>query len=188
MSHEPNERRMSNFLIRRDVVFEGRIFRVAREELRYPDGTTQFHEVVERPDTVAVVAIPGRGRLLLVEEYCAALRRTQVSLPGGKVRHLSDVATEAARELREETGYRGSHLERLLSFHVSPSYMTWIVHAFLATDLVFDPLPADAGEAIRVFEASWEEAIAACLTDFTSTGEVLPCILAARKRLGLEKA
>lgn len=70
-----------------------------------------------------IVAIDAADNLVLVEQYRVPLGRRCLELPAGLIGDVDAgeaVATGAARELEEETGYRAARIEELGFFHSSP--------------------------------------------------------------------
>jgi ADP-ribose pyrophosphatase len=133
------------------VEHEYSIFTIRRDRARSPR-TGLLHDfiVVEPSDAVAVVALtPGR-ELVLVEQFRFGTRANTLELPGG-VLHGDDALAAAERELREETGYRGSGLALLGTLDVNPSWHSQKIHLVLATDAVLaGPREEDDAEDIRV--------------------------------------
>ncbi len=71
-----------------------------------PDGTRAEWDMQGVPPTVSVLALtPDAQRVILVSQFRTGPGRVVLSLPGGLVDEGEDVATAAARELREETGW-----------------------------------------------------------------------------------
>lgn len=116
------------------------------DTLRLPDGSSYVREVVEYGTAAVLVPLDREGRLLMVRQYRHPTGRWLLELPAGGVDE-SDVSPEAAalRELREETGHRGT-LTRIGGMYLAPGYSEEYQHIFVATDLVEDPLEADADE------------------------------------------
>jgi ADP-ribose pyrophosphatase len=74
-----------------------------------------------------IVAMDADDRVILVEQYRVPLGRRCLELPAGLVgdeQAGERVATAAARELEEETGYRAGRIEELGFFHASPGMVT----------------------------------------------------------------
>jgi ADP-ribose pyrophosphatase len=91
-----------------EQVGDFRHFRVRRDWNRSPqDGDLRDFYVLEMPDWVQVVAVTPGGRLVLVEQFRQGVRRVTLEFPAGLVEPGEDPVVAAARELEEETGYRG---------------------------------------------------------------------------------
>jgi ADP-ribose pyrophosphatase len=101
-------------------------------------------EFVQRPNSTAcvgILAITIDDEVLLVEQYRIPVEGRVVEIPAGLVgdeeAHRSEsLAETAARELREETGYRAGRIEPLLASPTSAGMAREISHLFLATVLV----------------------------------------------------
>jgi ADP-ribose pyrophosphatase len=109
--------------------FRGRHVRVDEED--WP-GIGPW-EVVRPLDAVAVVPLTPSGDVLLVRQFRPPVRHVVLEVPAG----LLDVEGEdprdcAARELREETGYRHRSLTSLGGVHTSVGHSSEFVHLFLA--------------------------------------------------------
>jgi ADP-ribose pyrophosphatase len=75
----------------------------------------------------AVILAIDDGHVLLVEQYRVPLQARCLELPAGLVGDETegeDVATSAARELEEETGYRADQIEILGTFASSPGMVS----------------------------------------------------------------
>jgi ADP-ribose pyrophosphatase len=75
----------------------------------------------------AVVLAIEDGHVLLVEQYRVPLQARCLELPAGLVGDETegeDVATSAARELEEETGYRVDRIEMIGTFATSPGMVS----------------------------------------------------------------
>jgi ADP-ribose pyrophosphatase len=126
--------------------FDGRMIGVRVDTLRSPDGSSYLREIVEYGTAVVLVPIDPTGRLLMVRQYRHPTGAWLLELPAGGVDE-SDASPEAAalRELREETGHRGT-LMRIGGMYLAPGYSEEYQHVFAATNLVEDPLDADEDE------------------------------------------
>jgi ADP-ribose pyrophosphatase len=80
---------------------------VTREYAR-PDGTTATWDIVEDADAAAVLAFTPGGDVVLVRQFRPGPGLVLDELPGGFIEPGETPAAAAARELLEETGYRGA--------------------------------------------------------------------------------
>ena len=96
-------------------VYAGRIVTLRVDQVETPGGRITSREVVERPDTVSILAIDDRGRVLLVRQFRYAVGQDTLEIPAGTIDPGETPAEAARRELREETGFGCERLEELTS-------------------------------------------------------------------------
>jgi ADP-ribose pyrophosphatase len=86
-----------------------------------------------------LVPLTDEDELILVEQYRVPVQSRVIELPAGLVGDLDDpdepIAIAAQRELVEETGYRASRLEHLLTCPSSPGMCDEQISFFLARGL-----------------------------------------------------
>ncbi len=177
LHHEILESRLS---------FEGRLLRVFVDRIRLPGGEEAVREIVRHPGAVGVVALDGERRLLLVRQNRHAVREDLLEIPAGKLDRPGEDPRECAhRELEEETGYRCSDLEPLISFLPSPGFTDERVHLFLATGLVCagPPPGSDEGEPLSVEWLELEEAVESVWDGRIADSKTIVGILLVRLRL-----
>jgi ADP-ribose pyrophosphatase len=110
-------------------------------------------EIVERADSVAVVALDPEGRVVVVRQFRDAARGSLLELPAGTVDEGEEPLATAKRELAEETGLQGGSWETGPVFFTTPGFCRERVHLFFAEGLTAgDPAP-DGGEDLEV--VSW---------------------------------
>ncbi len=112
---------------------------------------------------VTVVAVTEAGRIVLTEQFRPPLGARVVELPAGlagddPAHHGETLAQAAARELREETGYRARHLRPLTSGPSSAGLSDEVIHFFAAEDLDRDGAGGGVdGEQIEVHEIALDD-------------------------------
>jgi ADP-ribose pyrophosphatase len=141
-------------------VFDGQLISVRVDTLRAGERTFE-REVVSYGQAVVLVPVDGDGRLLFVRQYRHAVAAWLLELPAGGIDdHDASPEAAALRELREETGYRGT-LTRLGGFFLAPGYSDEYQHIFAARDLVEDALDPDEDEDLRPARLALDEALTA---------------------------
>jgi len=140
-------------------VYEGRVVSLRVDRVKLPDGRSAVREVVEHAPVVAIVALDGRGDVLLVRQYRLPVQQSLLEIPAGGVDSGESAEEAAQRELQEETGQRAGRLERLCTFFASPGYCDECMHLYLATALEPSALAADADESIEVVRLPLDEAL-----------------------------
>ena len=140
--------------------YSGSILDVRVDSVREADGTSYERVVVEYGVAVVLVPVDADGRLLMVRQYRHPAGRWLLELPAGGVDER-DATPEAAalRELREETGHRGT-LTRIGGLFLAPGYSDEYQHIYLARDLRPDPLEADEDEDLVLERVSLDDALA----------------------------
>ena len=140
--------------------FRGTIIGLRVDDLRFSDGTAYKREVVEYGVAVVIVPVAPDGRLLMVRQYRHPARKWLLELPAGGVDERDESPAEAAqRELREETGHRGT-LTRIGGMYLAPGYSEEYQEIFVAEDLVEDALDADEDEDLQLERVSLDDALA----------------------------
>lgn len=149
---------MQEQLLHREVVFAGRLITVYRDDVVLPDGQQRVREIVHHPGAVAILAVKGDGRVILVRQYRHAIGRMSLELPAGTLEPGESPEACARRELEEETGYRAGVLRELVRFAVSPGWTDEELVVFIAEKLeLSQPRPA-ADERLSVVELTTDEA------------------------------
>jgi ADP-ribose pyrophosphatase len=129
-------------------IWKGRRFAVIREG-RY--------EVADTPDAVAVVAVDGDGRIVLVRQPRIATGGKLLELPAGLIDEGETELEAAQRELREETGLRGGSWRELAWFWSSPGFTNERVTVFAATGLEEGEPEPDDHEDLELVRWTMEE-------------------------------
>lgn len=177
-----------------ELVFDGQRIKVRVRTLARPIGGVQRFEIVESPAAAAVVPIlasevGAEPRVLLVEQERPAIGQRTLEIPAGLL-NVGEQHPEstAARELREETGYRteARALHHLTNIHPSPGICTELIHIYLAADLVPDgqtPAPQDATEIAGLRMLPLREAIAMVSQGVIDDAKTVIGLLLARDAL-----
>ena len=133
--------------------------------VRTPDtGKTLAYNVIERPDSVQIVAITSDGKLLLVEQERQGTQQSSLEFVAGLMDPGEEPIETAKRELEEETGYRASKMTELGWYYTDPAILTNKVTVFLAENCEqTGEKNQDEGEDVRVqlFEISEFDALIA---------------------------
>lgn len=101
-----------------------------KKTYRLPSGEVTEFDVVNDPQSVAVVAVTGEGRILTVKQYRPGPECEVWDLVGGYMEPGETPLQAAVRELREETGHEGELTP--LGATWRGAYTTARTHQFLA--------------------------------------------------------
>jgi len=164
--------------------FDGKMVGLRVDTLRTAGGATYMREVVEYGVAVVLVPVDADGRLLMVRQYRHPTGAWLLELPAGGVDE-TDASNEAAaqRELREETGHRGT-LKRIGGMYLAPGYSEEYQEIFAATDLVEDALDADADEDLRLERVSLDDALALVDTEQIRDAKSIAALLMYLRHIG----
>ena len=140
-------------------IFKGKVISLKVDDVTLPNGETSKREIVNHPGAVAIIAITGEGKLVVVEQYRKALERSIIEIPAGKLEPGELPEITAARELEEETGYGCNELTYLQSFATSPGFADEVIHLFVARGLykIENPAAMDEDEFVELMEITVEE-------------------------------
>ncbi len=120
-----------------EAIWAGHVISLAVGSFVDPDGAPFERELVRHPGSVSVVPLLDDGdTVVLVRQYRAAIDRTLLEIPAGKL----DVAGEApeaaaARELEEEIGWTAGRLVLLAAYYNTPGFSDEHSRTYLALDL-----------------------------------------------------
>jgi len=106
-------------------------------------------EIVERADSVAIVAVVGE-EVVLVRQFREAARRPLLELPAGTVDEREEPLETAKRELKEETGLHGGRWTQGPVVYSTPGFCRERIHLFHARDLSVGAAAPTGGEEIEL--------------------------------------
>lgn len=138
-------------------------WRLRVETAESTDGVIIEQAYIEHPGAVVIVPLrltEGEPEVLMLRQYRLALDQTILELPAGTRGWEEDWLTCAQRELREETGYRAESFVHMGEIWSAPGLSSELMHLYLATELLLDPLPQDVDEAIEVVSYPLNELVA----------------------------
>jgi 8-oxo-dGDP phosphatase len=168
------------------VVYDGFRIRVRVDEVILPDGSTATRDVLERPDSVAVVALDEQQRIVLVHHYRHPVGALLWELPAGLCDQEGESREQTARrELAEETGVRAGVWRPLIDLHLSPGVSTEAGRIYLAERLTIGPRTDDAEGEEAFLTTRWlplEEAVSWVLDRRITNSLAVGGILAAAQR------
>ena len=173
-------------VLQSDLVYEGRVWDVRSDRVRYGDGEI-VRQYVDHTGAVAILALDDDGRVLLIQQYRHPIRHRDWELPAG----LLDVEGEeplaaAQRELAEEADLVAAHWEPLVSSWTTPGGNDEVIHIFLATGISSAESPHDREDEEADIRVEWvplTDAVDAVLEGRMHNGILTIGVLAAAQRL-----
>jgi ADP-ribose pyrophosphatase len=150
-----------------NTIYEGRVFKLVRENVTLANGITTDIEFIEHPGAAAIIPFLDDSRILLLKQYRHALKTDIWEIPTGTLDPREEIIDCAKRELIEETGYAASGWHKLGEITPVPGYSDERIHIYLATGLLPAEQHLDADEVIQVQEVEFKDAI-----DMIENGEI----------------
>ena len=158
--------RMNDRFVRRELVFDGKVAKGYRVELRMDDGQVVQRDFFHYAGAAVVLPIRSDGCIVMIRNYRFAVDEHLLELPAGMLEDGEAPGLCAARELTEETGYTAGKIEKLGEFFTGPGTTNEVMHAFLATDLTDGRQDLENYEEITV-EVYPEDAVRTMMCDGT---------------------
>lgn len=150
---------MTEKMIERKTVFEGRIINVYNDTVVLPDGKHSTREVVEHHGGVCVAALTERNTLLFVRQFRYPYGRVLLELPAGKLEKGEEPLFAGLRELEEECGVVAEKVIPMGEVYPTVAYCTEIIHLYLALGLKKTCQHLDEGEFLSVEEIELSKAV-----------------------------
>ena len=163
-----------------EPLFSCPIFEINEREQIGRSGCAHKRYVIRHPGGVGILPILPDGRVLLIQQYRAALDRRIYEIPAGTREPNEEPVVTAARELAEETGYRAETFTKLPSFYSSPGFLTEKVHIFAATGLTRGESALEDGEDLSLYPVELATAMKMIENGEIEDGKTLVALLAYR--------
>ena len=136
--------------------FDGVILSVRVDQVDIGYGKIASREIVEHLPAVSVLPMDDEGNVYLVRQYRHAVGREVLEAPAGLMEAGETPLQAAERELREETGARGTLVDLGL-YYPTPGFCEEIVHLFLARVTAFGDTDPDEDEFLQMVKMPFSE-------------------------------
>jgi ADP-ribose pyrophosphatase len=166
-----------------EIVFQGSLLHVRRDQVRLPSGFETGREYIVHPGAVLVVPVLDDGRLVFERQFRYPLRKAFIELPAGKIDPNEDTLLTGQRELLEETGYSARDWRYLAALHPCIGYSDEIIHVYLATGLQEGEHSREHDESLEVFTMTLEHAMEALRRGEITDGKTMIALFWAEKLL-----
>ena len=141
------------------LVFDGRLLKIYRDEVGLTDGGTSVREVVHHPGGAAVAALDGEGNVYLERQFRYPYHKVVTEIPAGKLEPGEDPFDAIRRELKEEIGAEAGRWDALGYVMPSVGYTDEMLYLFLARDLTFGDRHLDQDEFLEPFKLPFAQAL-----------------------------
>ena len=164
-------------------IFDGKVVKLFVDTVELPNGKEAIREIVRHPGAVCVIPVTNEGEVIMVKQYRYAFEQIMLEIPAGKLEPGEDPLDAVKRELEEESGVIANNIEYMGEIFTTVAIFDEKIHAYLATDLVFNDSHPDEDEFLEV-----EKIPLTTLVDMVMNGEIKDsktqiCILKAHKLL-----
>ncbi len=164
-------------------IFDGKVVKLFVDTVELPDGKEAIREIVRHPGAVCVIPVTNEGEVIMVKQYRYAFEQIMLEIPAGKLEPGEDPLEAVKRELEEESGVVAGNIEYMGEIFTTVAIFDEKIHAYLATDLVYNDAHPDEDEFLEV-----EKIPLTTLVDMVMNGEIKDsktqiCILKAHKLL-----
>jgi ADP-ribose pyrophosphatase len=150
-----------------EMAYDGAFLKVARDQIRLPDGKPAQREYIKHPGAVVILPLLDDGTVLLERQFRYPLDRVFIEFPAGKIDPDESSLACAKRELQEETGYTAADWQFICTIHNAIAYSDEHLDLFVARGLTAGPAKLDEGEFLETFSATVPQ-----MLDMVRRGEI----------------
>jgi ADP-ribose pyrophosphatase len=143
-----------------EVLFRGPRWSLVSRPEPSRAGDLRRRPVIVHPGSVVILPWLEDGRVVLIRNERVSVGRALLELPAGTREPREDPLACAARELREETGYKARELAPLTGFFLAPGSSDERMAAFVARGLVSVGQRLEDDERITVVPTPWDACLA----------------------------
>jgi len=148
----------------RRELYAGKIFRLDKDTVRFPDGSKSEFDIVRHPGAAAIVPFLSdpeaeEPQILLLRQFRYAADGYIYEIPAGRLDAGEEPKDCAARELKEETGCTAERIEPLFTMFTTPGFTDETIHVFMATGLTHGQSAREPDEFAEVVIMRLAEAL-----------------------------
>ena len=168
---------MKEFKVSGEVIYDGKIIRVERDQIELENGHRSVREVVFNSGGVSVLALDDEENVILVKQFRYPSKEELYEIPGGKQNEGEDFVTSGLRELEEESGYMSDDAEYFGYFYPTVAYSSEVIHMLLAKNCYYTKQHLDEGEHVSVVKVPFNEALNMVFEGKIKDGKTIVAIL-----------
>lgn len=171
--------------ISREIVFEGRVFDIAKCHAVVKNGDTVRRDIMLHNGGVGVLPLDADNHIILVQQYRYGASCFLWEIPAGKLEKGEDPFKCAVRELEEETGYTTDDYTYLGKLNPSPAIMSEVIHLYLAKNLQEGVRHLDEDEFLEIERVPFDMAYQMVMNGEITDAKTQIAILKAKALLSL---
>lgn len=172
------EKNVFEHVEKRDTIFRGNYLNLEMLKVKLPDERFANWEIVRVKDAVAILLVDKKRNVQLVRQYRPALGRVLLEVPTGLLDGKESAKSAAVRESEEETGYRPSVLQDLITYAHAVGYSTGMITLFLGTELEYTgKIHLDTTEFLEPVCMSFDELLQLVKTNQIIDAKTILCTL-----------
>lgn len=147
---ETTAKKQAAKILASEMIYEGPVFGLRRDEVIEPTGLRARREVITHPGSVVVLPVLPDGKIVMVRQYRHATRQYLWELVAGRKEPDETPEQGAARELLEETGYKAKQFKVFLDMFPTPGFLEERMYVLLAEGLTSGEAQPEDDEKIEV--------------------------------------
>lgn len=168
---------MKENCVKKEVIYNGKIIRVEKDDIELEDGHRSTREVVFNTGGVSVLAFDEAGKVILVKQFRYPSKEELYEIPGGKQNPEENFVEAGMRELEEESGYTSEDAIYFGYFYPTVAYCSEVIHLVLAKNCVYKQQHLDEGERVDVALYDYEQVKRMIFSNEIKDGKTIIAIL-----------
>lgn len=169
--------------VKRRELYKGRVFTLAEDTIRFPNGTEAKWDILLHSGAAAVVPIDNEGKIILVEQYRGVADKNILEIPAGKLEEGEEPSICAARELEEETGYKPKKLKFICSIYSAVGFSDEIIQIYAAVGLDKGVQNLDTDEYVTIRKYTIQEIVEMILNGKIKDSKTIAAIFTVKEMI-----
>jgi len=142
-----------------EIIYQGSLLDVRRDQVRLPNGNTSCREWIKHPGAVCIIPQLPDNRIALIRQYRYPVQKEMIELPAGKLEENEKPEICAMRELEEEIGYQSEKLTFLAHIHPAIGFADEVMGLYLAQNMVKTISKQDEDEFLELIPTDLNKAV-----------------------------